>query len=244
MAIKILVVEDEFELAENISDYLNQNGYDVIGIEQNEKEIFESIKKNLVDIVLVDIMLKGTQKGLEIAELIRGKFPNCGIVFTTALSSKEVLDRVSDTNYQGYLMKPFSLKSLDSMLYLTGKKLGLISEIEKKDKTKKLISIRENGRIKLINEDEIHFIKAEGFYLRIFTENKVYYTRELMKIFYPKLSSETFIRIQKSYIINMKKVVSFNSKNCLVLNQEITIRRGIYKELIEKISRLNTQVKY
>lgn len=239
MGVKILVLEDEFELAENISDYLNQHGYDVIGIVQNEKEVFEQIKKTTTDIVLVDILLKGTLKGLEIASTIKERYPNCGIVFTTALSSKEILDKISDTNYHGYLMKPFSLKSLESLLYLTVKKLGLINEIEKRNKTEKIISIRENGRIKLIQENEIHLIKAEGLYLRIYTEKNTYYIRELMKNFQPKLNNDTFIRVQKSYIINMRKVMSFNSRTCIVLNQEITLKRGLYKELVDKFSELN-----
>lgn len=239
MAIKILILEDEFELAENISDYLNQNGYNVVGIVQNEKEFNRIIENISIDIVLIDILLKGTLKGLEIAETIKEKFPYCGIIFTTAISSKDVLDKISNTDFHGYILKPFSLKSLESLIYLTAKKQGLTNETKVINKINNLISIREKGRIKLIQQDEIHYVKAEGIYLKIFTESQTYYVRELIKSIEPKLNPEYFIRVQKSYIINLKKVTSFNSRICQVLNQEITIKRGLYKELINKFSKIN-----
>jgi DNA-binding LytR/AlgR family response regulator len=239
MAIKILILEDEFELAENISDYLNQNGYNVVGIVQNETEFFRIIEDVLVDIVLVDILLKGTSKGFEIAETLKEKFPDCGIIFTTAISSRDMLDKISTTDYHGYILKPFSLKSLESLIYLTAKKQGLTNDVKEQNKTNNLISIREKGKIKLIQQDKIHYIKAEGTYLRIFTDSDTYYVRELIKSMESKLNAEYFIRVQKSYIINLKKVTSFNSKICQVLNQEITIKRGLYKELIEKFSKIN-----
>lgn len=112
MSLKVLIIEDELDLAENISEYLVQNGYNVVGIIPSAENVPAFLEKQSADLFLIDIMLKGNIKGIEIASIIRNKFPKCGIVFTTALSGKSVLDKISDTLYDGYLLKPFSLKSL------------------------------------------------------------------------------------------------------------------------------------
>ncbi|RIW15114.1 DNA-binding response regulator [Algoriphagus lacus] len=232
MSLKVLIIEDEQDLAENISDYLIQHGYEVIGIITTAEDVPEFLDLHQADLFLVDIMLKGNVKGIEIASTIRKKNPKSGILFTTALSAKSVLDKISDTLYDGYLLKPFSLKSLESTLYLISKKLEKPEENIKSGQKRNLLPIRDKGKIILIDENDIQFIKAEGLYLRIYTENKVYLIRDLLKTFLPKLNEEKFLRIHKSFVINLKKVKGLTSKECTILDQQIPIRRGFYKDFL------------
>jgi DNA-binding LytR/AlgR family response regulator len=232
MSLKVLIIEDEIDLAENISEYLIQHGYDVIGIIPTAEDVPDFIAKNDVDLFLIDIMLKGNVKGIDIAAVIRERFPKCGILFTTALSGKGVLDKISDTLYDGYLLKPFSLKSLESTLYLISKKLEKPDETGKAGQKRNLLPIRDKGKIILLDENDIYYVKAEGLYLRIFTDNKIFLIRELLKTFLPKLNTEKFLRIHKSYVVNLSKVKDLNSKECNVMNQVIPIRRGFYKDFL------------
>jgi DNA-binding LytR/AlgR family response regulator len=232
MSLKVLIIEDEIDLAENISEYLIQHGYDVIGIIPTAEDVPDFIAKNDVDLFLIDIMLKGNVKGIDIAAVIRERFPKCGILFTTALSGKGVLDKISDTLYDGYLLKPFSLKSLESTLYLISKKLEKPDETGKAGQKRNLLPIRDKGKIILLDENDIYYVKAEGLYLRIFTDNKIFLIRELLKTFLPKLNPEKFLRIHKSYVVNLSKVKDLNSKECNVMNQVIPIRRGFYKDFL------------
>jgi two-component system, LytTR family, response regulator LytT len=232
MSLKVLIIEDEIDLAENISEYLIQHGYDVVGIIPSAEHVAEFLNNQTADLFLIDIMLKGNVKGIDIARFIRQKLPKCGIIFTTAMSGKSVLDKISDTIYDAYLLKPFSLKSLESSLYLISKKLEKPEEAENQGKKRNLLPIRDKGKIMLLDENEIHYIKAEGLYLRLFTETKNYLIRDLLKTFLPKLSQEKFLRIHKSYVVNLSKVRDLNSKECNILNQMIPIRRGYYKDFL------------
>ncbi len=233
MSLKVLIIEDELDLAENTAEYLIQHGYNVVGVVQSAEVIPEFIEEKEIDLFLVDIMLKGTVRGIDIASYIREKFPKSGILFTTALSGKDILDKISATLYDGYLLKPFSLKSLESTLYLIARKIENPEENQKSSPNRHLIPIRDKGKITLLDENEIHFIKAEGLYLKIFTENKVYLIRDLLKTFLPKLGPDKFLRIHKTYVVNLKKVKDLNSKECNVLNQTIPIRRGFSKDFLE-----------
>jgi DNA-binding LytR/AlgR family response regulator len=239
MSLKVLIIEDEIDLAENISEYLIQNGYDVLGIIAVAEDIADFTATNHVDLFLVDIMLKGKDKGIEIAAMVREKFPKCGILYTTALSGKGVLDKISNTQYDGFLLKPFSLKSLESTLYLISKKLEKPQESEKSGQKRNLLPIRDKGKIILLDENDIHFIKAEGLYLRIFSENRIFLIRELLKTFSPKLTQEKFLRIHKSYVVNLSKVKDLNSKECSINNQNIPIRRGFYKDFLSILQSKN-----
>src|SRR5205085_7373002 len=91
-SVKILVVEDESIVAEDIRNTLQNLGYEVAGIVSSGKEAIakaESLRPNLI---LMDIVLKGNLDGVETAELIRNRL-NLPIVYLTAYADNNTLDR-------------------------------------------------------------------------------------------------------------------------------------------------------
>jgi len=121
---------------------------------------------------------------------------------------------------------------LESTLYLISKKLEKPEETGKSGQKRNLLPIRDKGKIILLDENDIQYVKAEGLYLRIFTDNKIFLIRELLKTFLPKLNPEKFLRIHKSYVVNLSKVKDLNSKECNIMGQIIPIRRGFYKDFL------------
>ncbi len=108
---KILVVEDEFILATDLSDTLESEGYEVVHVADNGQDALDFYGENEVDLVLCDINIKGDWDGIETVErLIAVKA--VPIIYLTALSDKETLERAKKTFPAAYIPKPYDIMSL------------------------------------------------------------------------------------------------------------------------------------
>lgn len=229
---KILIVEDEAELANNISEILSNMEYKVAAIVDNAKSALEFLEGNDVDLVLMDILIHGDLDGIDLAYKIREKY-NLPIVFSTAYSGTEYLERISSDIHEGYLLKPFTLDSLKTAVFF-----GLKRHEEKSMKEKRTqgsLKIMDKGYLVPVPFSEIVYLKADGLYTKVFTKAKSYLVRDILKSFEEKLPSEQFLRVHKSFLVNIAFIMSFNAKKINLGETSIPIRRGLYKELMEKL---------
>ncbi|MCZ7357069.1 MAG: response regulator [Candidatus Methanoperedens sp.] len=108
---RILVVEDEVIVAEDIRRSLQSLGYDVPAIESYGPEAIEKAEKYRPDLVLMDIMLRGEMDGIQAATQIHSRF-DIPVVYLTAYSDEKILERAKITDPFGYIIKPFKEREL------------------------------------------------------------------------------------------------------------------------------------
>jgi len=231
---KIFIVEDEADLAENLEAILINSGYDVVGKEEEGERALTKILLTQPDLILMDIMLKGLTDGIDLTSRIR-ETSNVPIIFITAHANQHQLERVSELNYDSFLLKPFSKEVLTTTINLT------FLKYLKKKAEKNIFNIRDKGFLVPIDEDDIIMLKADGLYTRIFTKTRQYVIRDILKDVIGKLSDKKFIRIHKSYLVNLDFVTAFNSKEVTIANFVVPIRRGYFRELGDLlVDRLNS----
>ncbi len=109
--IRILIVEDEILVANHLKRTLTQFGYEVTGIASSGQKALQYVGEHPVDLVLMDIVLKGEWDGVETADQIRQRW-DIPIVYLTAYSDQETLNRAIGTNPFGYILKPFKEKDI------------------------------------------------------------------------------------------------------------------------------------
>jgi diguanylate cyclase len=114
---KILIVEDESIIAEDISDSLTARGYRVTGIVYSGEEAIQSVIEVRPDLVLMDVNLQGEIDGITAAEEIRTRF-QIPVVYLTAFADENTLRRVNATKPFGYIVKPFEEKNLHTTIQL------------------------------------------------------------------------------------------------------------------------------
>ena len=112
---KILVVEDEHIVAMGLRAMLRNLGYTVTGVASSGKDAISKAESTFPDVVLMDIMLKGDMDGVDAAKEIRERF-NVPVVYLTAYSDNNILERAKKTEPFGYIIKPFDEKDLHSSL--------------------------------------------------------------------------------------------------------------------------------
>lgn len=114
---KLLVVDDEVLVGEDLAESLHAMGYGVVGVARSGADAILLAEKESPDLVLMDIKLQGEMDGIEAAATIRGRF-RTPVVFVSAYNSDAILERVKRTEAFGYLVKPFSEKDLRSAIEL------------------------------------------------------------------------------------------------------------------------------
>ena len=112
---RILVVEDESLLAEDIQERLKIFGYGASAIAHSGEEALAAAASACPDLVLMDIRLKGEMDGIETARLFRERF-NVPVIYLTGEANDATLERAKATEPLGYLLKPIEEKSLYSTI--------------------------------------------------------------------------------------------------------------------------------
>ena len=102
---RIFIVEDQFIEAHDLQLIVEKCGYQVIGMARSVKEALIMIEQDQPDLVLLDIFLKGSGTGIDIAKKLSDK--NIGFIFISANSSKDILDEAKKTQPYGFIVKPF-----------------------------------------------------------------------------------------------------------------------------------------
>ncbi|WP_017303599.1 PAS domain S-box protein [Spirulina subsalsa] len=110
----ILIVEDESHIASNLEHLLENIGYQTALVNSGEEAI-QYLEETIPDLVLMDICLPGLLDGIQTVETIRERF-SVPVVYLTAYADAETIERAKVTEPYGYLIKPFDVRELASVI--------------------------------------------------------------------------------------------------------------------------------
>ncbi|BAY27886.1 multi-sensor signal transduction histidine kinase [Calothrix sp. NIES-2100] len=148
---RILVVEDEVIVARTIASQLNQLGYVVTGIASSGKVAIAKALETKPEIVLMDIILKGEIDGITAASYIHEQL-DIPVIFLTAYSDNQTLERAKITQPFGYIVKPFTIKDLQIAIEIALLKYRL--ECELRENRDQLATILNSMSDAVIATDE------------------------------------------------------------------------------------------
>jgi len=111
MSLRILIVEDEPIISDDIEFTLLSQHYDIAGKAYSSTQALDMLMNRYPDLVLLDISIKGDKDGIDIAGIIREKY-HIPFIFLTSYSDKVTLDRAKPTLPYGYVVKPFKDRDL------------------------------------------------------------------------------------------------------------------------------------
>ena len=123
---KILIVEDEFIIAQDLRRIISGLGHAVMGMAKSADEAMKKIAKEAPDLVLLDIHIIGELRGTELALKIREEY-NIPFIYVTSYSDSGTLSEMTQTNPLGYILKPFDERDIRVALELGFRKI----EVEK-----------------------------------------------------------------------------------------------------------------
>ena len=244
--IKIVIVEDEFVIAEDIRMTLEDHGYAILAIFDHGEMALPFIIKEIPDMVLVDIRLGGEMDGVELVKQLRAK-ANLPVVYLTANSDAATYERARSTHPNAFLIKPFAsanlLASVDLALFNFSE--GTVAEKinnhlpshppDQELLINQSLFVKINGRYKKIHSDEILFIEASGSYVHIQTPGERYTLSQNLAHFQKKTPLANLIRIHRSYIVNVDKVESFEESFVFIQNHKLPISDNFKTEFLARV---------
>lgn len=113
---KILIVEDEGILAMTMEMTLSAMGHHVVGIADNGNRAIELAVAHRPDLILMDIILKGSLDGIATTNLICSRFPDCQVIYITAHTDAKTIAAAQTTRHMGFFHKPFEPYQLEEYL--------------------------------------------------------------------------------------------------------------------------------
>lgn len=119
---KILIVEDEFIIAQDLRRIVSGLGHAVMGMAKSADEAMKKIAKEAPDLVLLDIHIIGDVRGTELALKIREEF-GLPFIYVTSYSDSGTLSEMTQTNPLGYILKPFDERDIRVALELGFRKI-------------------------------------------------------------------------------------------------------------------------
>ncbi|WP_075349751.1 hybrid sensor histidine kinase/response regulator [Algoriphagus marinus] len=116
-SLKILIVEDDAVSALLLQKALEKNKHEILGIADSGEKALELLTQNHADIVMMDINLAGELDGIKTTEIINEKY-DIPVVYLSASSDAETLNKVVGTNPSAYVIKPFNIRELNMVIEL------------------------------------------------------------------------------------------------------------------------------
>lgn len=166
--LKILIVEDDSVSALLLQRALEKNAHQIVGIADTGEKALELLEENFVDIVMMDINLAGELDGIKTTEIINEKY-DIPVVYLSASSDAETLNKVVGTNPSAYVIKPFNIRELNMVIELAIFKDRKEKELQKlnneleekvKQRTAELYEANKELTKALEKEREINELKS------------------------------------------------------------------------------------
>lgn len=203
---RIIIVDDEMLARGVVREYLSEHAdVDVVAECANGFEAVKAITELAPDLVFLDIQMPKLD-GFEVAELAGSK---TRYIFATAYDQYAI--KAFEFHALDYLLKPFSQQRFDQALAHARANLGaggdavdkMVREAAGRNKPLGRVLIRDGAKVHVINTEKIEHIEAQDDYVQIRSEGKSYLKNQRMSELEEQLDAEQFLRIHRSYIVNI-----------------------------------------
>lgn len=229
---RVLIIEDEARIARRLqrmaSDFFEQNS--TVSICDSVQKGIAFLEQNEIDLLLLDLNLNG-ENGFDLLESVVSRSFHTVIVSANA-------DRAIKAFEYGvldFVPKPFDETRLNQAFK------RITSDTKTTDEQLKYLAVKKAGSIKLIDLDELLYIKGAGIYSELHLRNGTQELHDKSLESLAQLLPPAFERIHKSYLVSLalaeKIIIEPGSKYSLQLKNgaQLPIGRSKYKELKEKI---------
>lgn len=235
---KILIVEDNMVIGANISLLLLELGYDVIGIITRGEEVIDYIKYDLPDIILMDIQLKGALDGIQTAKLIQTHY-HIPIIYLTINENNKYSNEFKVNNSYTLLSKPFKKQDLKCAVEFIKNKTQIDNHFIKDNHFPYVLNdcifVKSYEKMIKIFINHILYIEAERNYCRIFTDVKEHLIVTTLKDLDDKLSKKHFLRIHRSFIVNITHINEIAKTHVVISKKAIPLSKSLREELLKRL---------
>jgi DNA-binding LytR/AlgR family response regulator len=230
--LKVVIVDDEPLSRSFLEKYCQKYGeLEVAGSFEDAGTALQYLNKNEIDILFLDVEMPGVT-GFQLMDQLL-YMPK--VILTTSKT-----DYAFDAFQYGvfdYLKKPIPFNRFQETI---NKIKETITSDTAPDKTKEAmleeIFIKADGKLTRLNFQEILYIESLGDYVKYFTASRNYVTLSTLKAVEQKMSGSKFMKVHRSYIVNIQKIKDIQDNSLVIDGKVIPISKSFKSEVMSRIN--------
>ncbi|SHF01113.1 DNA-binding response regulator, LytR/AlgR family [Arenibacter palladensis] len=227
MTLRCIIVDDSFMQRTTMARLVdNHPNLAMVAEYSNAIEAKNGLKNNEIDLIFLDVEMP-IISGFDLLESLEN--PPQVILIT---GNPDYALKAFDYNVTDYLYKPISLARFNTSIK---RAVANYEQINKQNEEEEYIFVKSNLRQRKVVLNDINWVEALGDYVKLVTNEGNVVILSTMKSFDQKLPKDKFLRIHKSYIVNLEKVEKYNSKTVEVAGKQVPLSRHKKTELAEAL---------
>lgn len=227
MKLRCIIVDDSFMQRIAIARLVNNHPIlAIVGEYSNAIEAKNGLKNNDIDLIFLDVEMP-IISGFDLLESLDSP-PQ--VILITGIADYAL--KAFDYDVTDYLYKPITLTRFEASIK---RALARYEQINKLNEDEEFIFVKSDLRQRKVVLNDINWVEALGDYIKLVTNEGNVVILSTMKSFEQKLPKDNFLRIHKSYIVNLEKVQKFNSKIVEVAGRQVPLSRNKKTELAEAL---------
>ena len=228
MTISCVIIEDLQVAADFLHKCCKRSGMvEVKGHFPNVQQALEFLNENVVDLLFLDVEMPGAT-GFELLDKLAYS-PK--VILTT--SKEERAYNAFEYNITDFLKKPYTYPRFTEAL----EKLAQPADVSSAPPASQdHIFIKSDGKLVRLNNEDILFIESMGDYVRFVTEDKKYLTHNTIKNLEEKVNKQCFMKVHRSYIINLLKIDDIRENDLFINGIEIPISKSHKADVMKRLN--------
>ena len=187
---------------------------------------------NSVNLIIMDVLFSGLD-GFELLDIYKSNTNTTTPSVIIISDDKSQAFKAFDYNVMDFLSKPVTRNRFNEAISRTVLQAKMVQNFQ--DLDSEHIFVKSNLKKRKIYINEIKWIEALGDYVKLITQDKSFVILSTMKAFENELPKGLFLRIHKSYIINLKKVDRYDSKHVEIEKVKLPLSRTRKLELSQAL---------
>jgi len=227
--IKCLIVDDEPLARESIKLYIEKMPeLEVVDECENALQAMASLRKKRIDLIFLDIEMPEID-GISFLQMLKN-IP--GVVFTTAYRNYAV--EAFDLDVIDYLLKPISfdrfVSAINKFYERTNNPVRVQNELKKE--TVNYLNVKADRKTYKVDVSKIQYIESLKDYVKIVCSDKSIVTHDSLSNLEAFLEESGFIRIHRSFLVAVDKIISFDAESVFLEDKELPISRTYKKTVL------------
>lgn len=252
-----LVVEDDPMFSLVLSTLLRKDGYRVVGPVDNGPDALALFTENPVDLILMDVNIRGSLDGIETASRLLAQ-RSVPLIYLTGQTDRATLDRAKATFPAGYLVKPFSNESVRAAIEVAilnfarqqqpvsqsaqepflAESDGAAGNRETILQIDNHLFIRQNYQFLKVRLADILFIEADNNYIVLQTLTQKFALRMPLASALERIQYDKLVRVHRSYVVNISNMDSFSDTEISMGKHLIPIGKNYKSEFLRSFHHL------
>lgn len=229
VGMKILIVEDEVLIAEDLKDNLAAFGYREVSMVHNRKDALQQIGQWAPDLVLLDIRMEQELDGIHIGRELRERH-DIPFIYVTSHSDMSMVRQIMETYPAGYITKPFKKTDLLANVLRVTQERGAAPKTESAK-----VVFKDGHETVILEESKLFYVESEGNYVMVHHRDGKRLIRQSMEAFGAALNTDRFLRIHRCYIANLSLVERYTRTELRIAGRTLPVSRTFQGEFLKRI---------